>query len=85
MCSNDLLLSGSFSVERLIQVYLNHSLMKFTRLKGHATNYYGFTSKNSGFIGLYSTCFSLIFVSDVFMALKNHHLQLEILASRLSF
>ena len=51
----------------------------YSKLRGPATNSYGFT-----WFLLFYTCFSLIFVSDVFMVLKHHHLQLQTLTSRLS-
>ena len=46
-------------------------------LRGHATNSYGFTCKI--WFPLICACFPSPFTSDVFVVIKNHHLQLEVL------
>ena len=55
----------------------------YTHLRGHATNSYGFTCKILAFIDLYF-CSIPFYIRCAFVVLKNHHLQLEVLALRLS-
>ena len=53
------------------------------RLREHAANSYGFICKILVFIDL--CLLSIPFASDVFVVIKNHHLQLEVLAFKAQF